>query len=164
MKTLKFFLILLYLSLVSQSAFAQQDEDVSSELTAFKITLNESGDEVATEVSEVSPGDLIEYRLTYTNNTGESITNLVPTLPIPADTYYMASTASPEIERASYLFSGNNFQVPPLTREETLSSGLKTTRQVLPEEYSRLQWTIDTIEGGESATLIARVRVSQERS
>jgi len=164
MKTLKFILILLYLSFVSQSAFAQQNEDVSSELTAFKITMNESGDEVATEVDEVRPGDLIEYRLTYTNNTAESITNLVPTLPIPSSMYYMAETASPEIERASYLSSGNNFQVPPLTREATTSGGLRTTREVSPKEYSRLQWTIDTLEGGDSATLIARVRVSQQRA
>ena len=160
MKTLKFILIYLCLTLLAQLSHAQQNEDVSSELTVFKITLNESGEEVATEVDEVRPGDLIEYRLTYTNNTNESITNLVPTLPVPADMYYVAETASPEIKRAAYLSNGDNFQEPPLTREETLSSGLKTIKEVLPQEYRRLQWTIDSIEGGDSVLLVARVKVS----
>ena len=148
-------------ALAASSAFAQQDEDVTSELQAFKITVNESGEEVAVEVEEVRPGDLIEYRLTYTNNTDQAITNLIPTLPVPANMYYLGDTAEPEIQRASYQSSGNDFQVPPLTREVTTSGGLQTTEEVPPREYRRLQWTIATLEGGDSVTLTARVRVSR---
>ncbi|SMO96230.1 DUF11 domain-containing protein [Gracilimonas mengyeensis] len=142
---------------VPQLGFSQ--DGVSSELNAFLITTNQNGAEVSTEVTEVSPGDLIEYRLTYQNNLPSGITQLTPVLPVPSGTEYQEGTASPELYRASISNQGDDFQSLPLMREVTLPSGEVESQEVPAEEYRRLQWVVSSLDAGESVTLSARVRV-----
>ncbi|HAW79071.1 MAG TPA: hypothetical protein DCX27_04715, partial [Balneola sp.] len=93
MKYKSLFLFVLFLGL-SVNANAQNDE-LSSVLKAFKITLGADGNEVATEVTEIKPGDIIEYRLTYQNETDGSLTQITPVLPIPLEMFYLDNSASP---------------------------------------------------------------------
>lgn len=142
----------------TQVTYAQNGE-VNSNLRAFLITVNEEGSETATEVTEVKPGDLIEYRLTYQNNLPDGITNLTPVLPIPSGTEYQEGTAVPEIDRASYTSQEDDFQELPLTREVTLANGEVEVQEVPAEEYRRLQWVVSSLDAGENVTLSARVKV-----
>jgi len=145
---------------ISQVVNAQENESgVVSELKAFRITVDIDEGEQATEVTEISPGDLIEYRLTYTNNLGNSISELKPVLPIPAGMQYVPDTANPSLHQASVSTSGDNFGSLPLRRQVTLPSGLQTSEEVPQEEFRRLQWMVDTLGAGESVQLVARVRV-----
>ena len=151
------FIFVLFLGL-SVNTFAQSGE-VSSVLKAYQITIDADGNEVATEVTEVKPGDIIEYRLTYQNETGRDISQLMPVLPIPLEMFYLGSTASPQLSGASVSTIANDFRQPPLTRQVTLPDGSQVNRVIPAQEYRRLQWLVPALAAGESITLTARVEV-----
>ncbi|WP_170245621.1 DUF11 domain-containing protein [Fodinibius salinus] len=151
------FLFLFAQVLVTQ---AQGNEDLTSELKTYKISTDGAGNETAVEVSEIQPGDTIEYRLTYTNNTENSISNLVPTLPIPAGVQYLSDTAEPALNAASLSSTGNNFQKLPITREVTQKNGEVVEQEVPASEYRRLRWAVESLEAQGSVTLRARVQVN----
>ncbi|MAB67871.1 MAG: hypothetical protein CL662_13620 [Bacteroidetes bacterium] len=157
MKYKSLFLFVLFLGL-SVNANAQNDE-LSSVLKAFKITLGADGNEVATEVTEVKPGDIIEYRLTYQNETDGSLTQITPVLPIPLEMFYLDNSASPELSGASVSPTANDFRQPPLTRQVTLPDGSQVNRVIPAQEYRRIQWLVPALAAGESITLTARVEV-----
>jgi len=159
---MKKFVIATLLSLLVPvlGVYAQESQGVSSNLETFLITTDASGNEVAEEVSEIQPGDTIEYRLTYTNNNQDAISNLVPVLPIPNGMQYLDGSASPSLEAASIQNTGGNFRPLPLTRTITNEQGEQVTETIPAEEYRRLQWSVPTLEGGASITLTARVTVN----
>ncbi|MTI87566.1 MAG: hypothetical protein FH748_06310 [Balneolaceae bacterium] len=152
-----FFLTVLLLS--SAAVVTAQDAAVSSELKAYLITVDENGNENATEVTEVEPGQTIEYRLTYQNNLPEGISDLTPILPIPLEMIYQEGSADPEVSKVSLTQNEQDFQEIPITREVTLQNG-EVEEQVVPaSEYRRLQWVIPSLQSGESITLSARAKV-----
>lgn len=151
-------LILFVLFLGLSVNAAAQSGGLPSELKVFQITLDADSNEVATEVTEVKPGDIIEYRLTYTNNTGGDITQLKPVLPIPLQMFYLGE-ASPALSGASLSPIADDFRQPPLTRQVTLPDGSQVNRTIPAEEYRRLQWVVPALAAGESITLTARVEV-----
>lgn len=157
MKYKYLFIFVLFLGL-SVHANAQSGE-VSSVLKAYKITFDADSNEVATEVTEVKPGDTIEYRLTYQNGTGGDISQLQPVLPIPLEMFYLESSASPELSGASVSTQANDFRQPPLTRQVTLPDGSQVNRVISAQEYRRIQWLVPALAAGESVTLTARVEV-----
>lgn len=139
---------------------AQGNEDVTSELTTYRISTDDAGNETAVEVSEIRPGDTIEYRLTYTNNTENDISNLVPILPIPVGVQYLDDTAEPTISSASLSTTGDNFQTLPIMREVTQQNGETVEQEVPASEFRRLRWMVDSLAAQESVTLRARVQVN----
>jgi len=157
MKYKYLFLFVLFLGL-SVNTYAQ-NEDLSSVLRVYKISIDAEGNEVATEVTEVKPGDIIEYRLTYQNETDGDLTQITPVLPIPPEMFYLESTASPALSGASVSTIANDFRQPPLTRQVTLPDGSQVNRVISAQEYRRLQWLVPALAAGESITLTARVEV-----
>lgn len=127
-------------------------EPVSVKLSAYHITQNAKGETVATVVDKVKPNDIIEYRANYTNNTGKTIKNLTATLPIPADTQFLAKSA-PAAALAST--DGVNFAAMPLKRKV----GTQTVNVPL-REYRALRWTIAEVPAGKSVMVTAQTRVS----
>lgn len=152
------FLLIIFLGLAVQ-AFAQQNDELTSVLQVYKITTNDDGDEVANETTEVTPGDLIEYRLTYTNNLDNSITQLMPVLPIPVGMEFELDSASPNAEGASLSNTGNTFQRLPLTRQVRQPDGTTAEELVPSREYRRLRWLVPSLDAGEQVILVARVKV-----
>lgn len=157
MKHKYIFLFVLFLGLSVQ--ISAQSSELTSVLKAYKISLDADSNEVATEVTEVKPGDIIEYRLTYQNQTGGDISQLMPVLPIPLEMFYLESTASPSLSGASVSPIANDFRQPPLTRQVTLPDGSQVNREIPAQEYRRLQWLVPALAAGESITLTARVEV-----
>lgn len=144
-------------------ASAQQVNQVPSVLEVYKITVDENGEEIATQITssnpEVTPGDLIEYRVTYTNNSGGDISLLRPVLPIPAGMEYEVGSADPDAEGASLSNTGNTFQDLPLTRQVRRPDGTTATEEVPGREYRRLRWLVPSLEAGEQVILVARAKV-----
>lgn len=140
--------------MVSPLAFAKNEpkEPVSVELTAFQITTNSQGEATAQPVSKVKPNDVIEYRAKYTNNTSNTIKNLVATLPIPSDTQFLAKS-TPSAAQAST--DGVNFAALPLKRKV----GSQTVNVPL-QEYRALRWTIAEVPAGKSVVVTAQTRVN----
>ncbi len=152
------FLTILILGFAA-NAFAQQGDGVTSVLEVFRITVDDNGEEISVATTEVAPGDLIEYRLTYTNNLDNGITQLQPILPIPIGMEYLLESASPNPEGASLSNTGNTFQRLPLTRTVRQPDGTTVEEEVPGREYRRLRWLVPSLEAGDQVILVARVRV-----
>lgn len=73
-------LILLAPSVLANTQAAK--EPVSVNLNTYLIAQNAEGKITEQVTSEVKPGQVVEYRAVYTNNTAGTIKNLVATLPI----------------------------------------------------------------------------------
>lgn len=125
---------------------------VSVELSAYQISLNQKGEPVAKLVNEAKPNDIIEYRATYTNNTAKTIKALVATLPIPADTQFLAKSSPAQAQAST---DGVNFAPMPLKRK----AGSQMVNVPLPE-YRALRWTIAELPAGKSITVTAQTRVN----
>jgi len=152
------FLTILILGFAA-NVLAQQSEEVTSVLEVFRITVNEDGEEISVPSTEVAPGDLIEYRLTYTNKLDESITQLYPILPVPIGMEFKIESATPSLEGASLSNSGNTFQRLPLTRQVRQPDGTTVTVEVPSREYRRLRWMVPSLDAGDQVILVARVKV-----
>lgn len=125
---------------------------VSVNLSAYEISMNKKGESIVKPVDQVKPNDIIEYRATYTNNTSKTINGLVATLPIPADTKFLAKS-SPAKAQAST--DGINFAAMPLKRKV----GTQMVNVPL-QEYRALRWTVAELPAGKSITVTAQTRVN----
>lgn len=129
------------------------------DLKVYRIEIDADNNETAVEITEVTPGDLVEYRLTCTNTGANAVTQVLPDMMVPDGMQYLEGTATPALRGASLSLRQKNFQTIPLIRRETLPSGLVVNREVPAEEYRQLQWLVPTLGAGESVTLSARVKV-----
>jgi uncharacterized repeat protein (TIGR01451 family) len=143
----------LTMTLVAAPSYAEQaKQPVRAELQALKITVNKDGKETAAEAKEARPGDLIEYRATYTNTSKKTISGLAATLPIPKDMQF-TGTATPAGAEAST--DGKTFAMMPLKRKV----GDKVVDVPLAD-YRALRWRIAELPTGKSTVVTARTRVN----
>ena len=157
-------IVLTFLSLIiAANVFAQQGQGVAQILEAYLITVDSSGNEIQTPITEensgITPGDVIEYRQILTNNLDNGITQLQPVLPIPIGMEYVLESASPSPEGASLSNTGNTFQRLPLTRTVRQPDGTTVEEEVPGREYRRLRWLVPSLEAGDQVILVARVKV-----
>lgn len=142
-------------ALMATAAFAEAPAakpPVSVELSAYQISVNQKGESVAKPVSKVKPSDIIEYRAIYTNNTAKAVKGLVATLPIPADTQFLAKSSPAQAQAST---DGVNFAAMPLKRKV----GTQTVNVPL-QDYRALRWTIAELPAGKSITVTAQTRVN----
>lgn len=128
-------------------------DPVSIELVAYKLTTNIKGEVEAQPATQAKPDDVIEYRATYTNNTDKTIKGLQATLPIPADTQFLAKSSPAQAQAST---DGVNFAAMPLKRKKV---GGQTVNVPL-QEYRALRWTIAELPAGKSVVVTAQTRVS----
>lgn len=129
---------------------------VSVNLSAYEISMNKKGESVVKPVDQVKPNDIIEYRATYTNNTAKTISGLVATLPIPADTQFLAKSTPAKAQAST---DGINFAAMPLKRK----MGTQMVNVPL-QEYRALRWTIAELPAGKSVIVTAQTRVNSTAS
>jgi uncharacterized repeat protein (TIGR01451 family) len=145
--------------LAQTGASAQAKPDVESILTSKKVSVGADKKEVLSDATTVKPGELIEYRATYTNKGKAVVTNLLATLPIPPGTEYQGSTATPKTGVKASLGDGK-FEPIPLKRKVKLPDGKEVERNVPLTEYKSLQWSLGELAAGKSVVVSARVRVT----
>ena len=138
-------------------AIAQAGEPVHVALTAQRV-ITQNGHEVLAPADKASPGEVIEYRATYRNNSASPIRELVATLPIPNGVELLPSTTAPAGVEAS--LDGRHYAAMPLTRIVRDASGHEVKREVPLAEYRSLRWTIGGLAPKDSRTVAARVRVA----
>ncbi len=140
------------------AAGASARADVTSQLSAVKVTASADGKEVFAPAPSVKPGELIEYRVDYRNKGDESARALEVTLPIPVGLEYLPSSAQPAGARAS--LDGKAYQAMPLKRMVKGADG-KEVEQLIPvAEYRFLRWSASDLAAGKTARYTARMRVS----
>ena len=112
--------------------------------------------------TSVSPGDVLEYVLVYSNNGDEAATSAVVEDPIPKGTTFVANSA--EGEGAEITFSNDNgktwAQAVKLTYQVKLPGGAVERRVATPSEYTNIRWTLSKVPAGASGKVSFRVRVN----
>lgn len=90
------------------------------------------------------PGDVMRYRLTFTNVAGRPIRGVTLANPLPAGIRMVAGTAraSREDARAEYSADGGRtFSAQPM--EDVVVDGRTVRRPVPAERYTHVRWTVD---------------------
>jgi uncharacterized repeat protein (TIGR01451 family) len=138
------------------SAWAQPAQ-ITSELRVERVEIVD-GQTVFKPAQVSKPGDVLEYRVKYTNRSASAATGLVANLPIPAGTTLVARSELPPGVLAST--DGAHFAPPPLMRAVGRPDGSERQVPVPIEEYRALRWNLGTLTAGQSAQVQARVRVN----
>lgn len=149
--------LLLAVAAVAAPAMALAKDAVTVALRAHKVT-EQKGREVLVDAQEAKPGEVIEYRATYTNRSAESVREVWATLPIPAGLELQLPSVAPSQLLAST--DGRTFAPVPLMRRERDASGAMVMRAVPASEYRSLRWSLGTLPAKGSRTVVARARVA----
>jgi uncharacterized repeat protein (TIGR01451 family) len=129
-------------------------QPLTAELSQFLVVV-ENGKEVLKPVGTVKPGDLIEYRVVYTNRTQAPLSDVVADLPLPEGLEYQPKTTRPAASALAAV-KGGAFGREPLTRP-----GANGQPEPVPySEYRQLRWPLGQIAAGAKAQVSARARVS----
>lgn len=133
------------------------DEQIKTELSAFRVVVGQDGKEELLPADRAKPGEVIEYVLICTNKGQGQVSNLQPTLPIPKGTEFLPGTAKPAAVLAS--LDGKSFAPVPLKRTIKGADGKIREEEVPYQEYRFLRWRLDRLEPAKNTTVKARVKV-----
>ncbi len=139
------------------AADGAKSEPVSVHMDAYKIVV-EKGIEHKKQANMAYPGDVLEYRATYTNNTDHDISDLKATLPVPAGMELLPDTTSPAGAKAS--LDGARYADIPLMRKVKQPDGTWKEEKVPYKEYRSLRWNLNRLAAGKNKVVVARMRVS----
>ncbi len=128
---------------------------IAVELTQNRVVKNEKGEEQLVDAAAVKPGDVIEYRATYTNRSTKNVTALIGDLPIPEGLEYIPRSARPGAALVKAAADDGIFSSEPLMR--ALPDGKKEPRPY--SDYRALRWTLGQLPAGGVTTVSARARV-----
>ena len=94
--------------------------------------------------TQLMPGDVVRYRLTFTNVTPSAVRKVVFDNPLPAGLRYIAGTATADREQVSIQYSidsGKSFSTQPMI--ETEVEGKRVQRPAPPDRYTNIRWSVD---------------------
>ncbi|MGF6348506.1 hypothetical protein [Variovorax sp. W2I14] len=135
---------------------AGQKKAVAVVLTQSKVVKDAQGREQLVDASSVKPGDIVEYRAVYTNNTGKPVTGLVADLPIPEGLEYQPRSAKPGAGLVQAAAKDAVFGAEPLMRK---AAGNNKTEPVPYADYRSLRWTLGQLPANGSTAVSARAKV-----
>lgn len=137
------------------SPAANASKAVSVELTQLKVIKDSKGAEQLVAAPTVVPGDVIEYRATYKNNSTKSIAGLVADLPIPEGLEYLPKSAKPGAALVKVATKNGDYLGEPLMRKLPDNK----TEPVPYNEYRALRWSLGQLPAGGVTAVTARARV-----
>lgn len=126
-------------------------EALNANFKVYKIEADKKKRELKS-TDQVQPSTLLEYQVTYSNNTASNLKNLKLNLPLPVYVSYVG-TSLPTNALAST--DGINFSKTPLTR---VVNGKKVNIPLT--EYRVLQWNVSELKAKQNTTISAQVRVN----
>jgi uncharacterized repeat protein (TIGR01451 family) len=164
---------LLFASLLSQAALADagvtatvpNPAPIEVRLQQFKVGKDEKGVPVLLEAKLVVPGDVLEYRATYSNHSKGPL-SVVATLPVPEGLEYIKDSAlatSRGNDRIAHTVAqkDSQFASEPLQRKTLGPDGASLTRGVPYADYRFVRWNLDNLAAGASADVSIRGKVSE---
>ncbi|WP_410473030.1 hypothetical protein ACGTJS_05200 [Faucicola mancuniensis] len=141
---------------LNPTAMPTANTQLNTRILASAVATDAQGQEVLSPITnqtQLTSGNVIEYRGYVVNNSPERIRNATVTLDIPANTELLSTeTLSPN--RAKGSIDGVNFQYLPL---RTNVGGVM--QPVATHFYKAVQWDIEGLGLNEVATVKYRVRV-----
>ena len=128
-------------SVVMVSA-SKNEPMLSSHMQASVITVDAKGKESMREMREVAPGQTIQYKLTYSNNSDNAFKGLVVTGPVPTNTHYLANTALTKVssDRLVSIDGGKTFEKEPVKRQQKMADGTVKTVVISADKYTHIRW------------------------
>ena len=156
-------LLLVSLSLLG-FAFAQEAAQNPIEIrTEIFLVSVVQGNEQLRPATTARPGQVVEYRITATNRSEETLPEGIVEIvgPVPEGTSYVPNSATPTSERILTEYSAPGSQE---YSEEPVLLGEGEDRQAAePESYDAVRWTLLVpMEPGDEETFFYRVRVDQD--
>lgn len=133
-----------------------QKKAVEVVLVQSKVVHDAQGKEQLVAADSVKPGDVLEYRATYTNNTGKAVTGLVANLPIPDGLEYLPKSAKPGATLVKAAAKDGQFAAEPLSRVVNGKS------EAVPyNEYRSLRWTLGQLPANGVTAVSVRAKVEE---
>lgn len=159
--------ILLGFALLSVALAQGQPLEVTLDGYLVQLVTQDDGTQVEefTQATQARPGQVVEYRVTVTNISNETLpaSNAFVTGPVPDTTTYLADSATlsnSEVELEFSADGGQTFAEKPVL-EKTNEQGEKEMVEASPEEYTAARWAIlMPIEPHHTLTLKYRVTVN----
>ena len=127
---------------------------ITVELTQSKVVKGVDGKEQFLDATSVKPGDVLEYRATYSNRSAASVKSVVAALPIPEGLQYQPKSAKPFVAALQAATNDGKFGAEPLVRTVT-----GKTVPVPYADYRTLRWNLNELAAGAKTTVSARVVV-----
>lgn len=126
------------------NATAKNKPTLVSNMQAYLVKTNAQGKEYRQPAKLTEPGQVIEYNLTYTNQTKKSLSGLVVSGPIPANTSYIGRSAKTGVaaELMVSIDGGATFEREPVRRQQKMANGQLKTVIIPPEKYTNVRWNV----------------------
>lgn len=157
-------IVLAFFAVQAQAADADATKKargpISIVLQQFKVVKSEKAETLA-DAHLVVPGDVIEYRATYSNN-GNVALPVVATMPIPEAMEYVQKSAS-ATSRVGHTVAqkDSQFAQEPLMQTTVAAGGATLSQPVPYASYRYVRWDLGRLPVGGSVEVTVRAKVSQ---
>ena len=134
----------LALALLVPLGSAASDAGLTGNLEAFRVVISEDGKENFLPADRARPKDIIEYRLTYRNNSSDAVRNIFITDPIPSGAEYIEESATrPDRGRVEFsIDGGRTFRDWPVVITRQNPDGTKTQIEATPDMVTHIRWVL----------------------
>jgi uncharacterized repeat protein (TIGR01451 family) len=130
-------------------------------LKQFKVLNDEKGETKFLDAALVLPGDVIEYRASYSNR-GSSALAVIATIPIPESTEYLKESASTRSGIPhTVALKDAQFSKEPLLQKTTAASGVTLYQPIPYASYRYVRWDLGKVAPGGLVEVSVRAKVSQ---
>ena len=115
---------------------------LQNSMAAYVVGQDAAGNEVLQAASEVSPGQTVEYAMTYANVGDNALQDIVVTGPIPSATAYIGQSAFTyaQAKLQVSIDGGKTFEAEPVTRIITDANGQQVQEIIPASEYTHVRW------------------------
>jgi len=148
-------IFIVFILLHTGSILAEVNQELTATTQIHHVLINDKGKETLLEIPFVSLNNILQYTITYTNNSRRKITNIQVTFRIPDNMTLVPNTIRPLPSHARR-DSGDNWSPYPLT-EVVASRNLPAGAT----QYKELAWTIPVIEPGTTSVIVVRAKLTQ---
>jgi uncharacterized repeat protein (TIGR01451 family) len=130
------------LAALTAPAAAQQPEPIR--ITAVNRTAaSEAARGTPRRDQAARPGDVLRYRLTFTNPAAQQVRGVVLSDPVPAGLRFVSGSASADRADVAVEYSidgGRSWAAQPM--ETVVVDGQRVQRPAPPEKYTNVRWTV----------------------
>ena len=128
-----------------------------------EVIVEENGKQLkkVVQAKDIQPGEEIIISIRYQNTGDEVAKNISIKNPVPEGTVYVLDSAKGHNSQITFsIDQGKTFKKPSLlTYEHVDSSGKRVKSKASYEQYSHIQWVVETVMPGKKGSVSFRVKV-----
>lgn len=157
--------LLIALLFCASPVFADGPLDSQLDVYLIEQTFSDDGEvikETRTPAAEAAPGSVLEYVLTYSNESDANLTGFVIKNAVPANTSYVGESDTSDIN-ASFVVSidhGTTWESEPVTRIVKDAEGNEKEVTIPPNQYTNISWRVtDTLKPDSTMKMTYRAEI-----